>query len=461
MDSRHHADTRRSRTVLGLSGLVLLFMATGCLSLPASQTERADAITLSGSWSLDSDKAGRPLCLTQLVSAPEIGDLVDRALAQNPDLKQTALTLESAGLVTSQRGAERLPSVSTTLTATSERTTQTTTDRLSSGLSVSWELDLWGRLADNRQAAIQDEQAAAEDLAAARNSLAGNVIKGWLTLAETRLLLDIDTRQLALSRANEALIRSRYRAGLNRLEDLDAARTASASAAASLESRKLALSTARRSLQTYLGSLSGLPDATPERLPAVAPPMTDIPAGTLGLRPDLKAAYHRLQAADSRQKVAYKAMLPAFTLNPTTALSGESPSTLLRASPVWTLLGELSAPILDGKKRKTEARTAAITARSAYWRYRKTLISAVTEVETFMDTETRLTRREALLETAWEHACTTRNHIEARYRKGLSTIFDLQTAQKTAYTLESDLLEARLSLLTNRIDLGLALGLGV
>lgn len=445
-----------------LACLACLYTVSGCAGKPVNQAERINGLILPAAWDTPHNEGGVAWqSLLDLVQSQELRPLVNKAMDNNPNLKLMAVSLKEAGAFVQKLSGSRLPGVDATLGGNQTRKDSVSTERYNISMGVSWELDVWGRLADAEAAGQKNEEAIKEDYQAAKNSLSGNLIKEWFNYITLGKMVHIERNRLLSFDGNQKVIQERYMMGLGNLQDLEAAKTTAASTASTLENRRLALKKSRRMIQTYLGNIKLEKISIPRELPLVKTPVASIPGETLGLRPDLKSAFANIQAADLNSRVAYKAMLPGFTLNPAVALSGTSPSGMLQASPMWDFLGKMIAPLFRGGQLKADMDIAGYKAEKAYWVYKNKLVSAVVEVENRLAIEKSLMIQQRQLARALTHATRNRNNYQERYRQGLTDILNLLTAQQTAFSLEVRLLDVKRNLLCNRIDLGLALGLGV
>ena len=400
--------------------------------------------------------------LTDLIQNKELNALIKNAQFNSPSLMEAALVLKESKMISRRNSGSRLPQVDSTLNKTYVKEGKNdSTQTYGMSLGVSWEIDVWGRLADATAARHFDEEASKADLDAARNSLAGSIIKEWLNYVSLKEMAIIEERRLASLNGTLEVIRERYRTGLGNLQDLEAARTDAASTSASLESRLLAIETSNRAIQKLMGNIDPIHLESPADIPQVNIPMAEIPGTVIGRRPDIQAAYSRIRAEDLRAKVAFKELLPKFNLNPTMSLQGRHPSTMLRADPVWNILGQMTAPLFQGGRLKADVKIAELNAEKAYWRYREVLVNAIIEVEEKLAAERSLLKQQNQLTEALKHAVNNRKNYEERYHQGLVDILNLLTAHQTAFGLEIQIMEVKRSLLINRIDLGLALGMGV
>jgi NodT family efflux transporter outer membrane factor (OMF) lipoprotein len=396
--------------------------------------------------------------LTDLIQDPKLDSLIKRALEANPSLKKTQLTLQaSLWSIKSQKG-ESLPSVEAGFSAGKS---EGSTVSYEADVSISWELDLWRKLALSEEAS---EKSLASDEAlyqASRDTLVANVIKSWLAMTANYRAIEIEKKRLALLDANEKLIVKRFKNGLGDLEELDESRTSTSQSKSDLVEYQEILAIEVRNLELYLGTSDTL-DITPNaEYPNVSLSLNGLPNQTLHRRPDLKAAYLDIEAADLNTSVAYKDMLPSISLSATLSETAESPMKALFGSPIWSLLGQLTQPLFNGGQLKAAAEIAKLETAQAFQNYRETLLTAVNEVESALGQERVLGLQTRHIRDALISSKKNLSQYEKKYRTGLVELSDLINAQTTTFDLEAQLDDIIFQHLSNRVDLGLALGLGV
>ena len=159
--------------------------------------------------------------------------------------------------------------------------------------------------------------------------------------------------------------------------------------------------------------------------------------------------------------MAYKELLPSISLKAALEDIGNSPQSMLLSDPVWALLGQLTAPVFQGGKLKAAAEVAELQTAQSYEAYRETLLEAINEVENALSLEQSITRRQNHISSALASARNSLKRYQESYRSGLVDILDLLTVQEKTFDLASQLNTLTYERLTNRIDLGPALGLGV
>ena len=436
-----------------------LTLLAGCSSLqginhlPAAEQAR-DTVK---DWQYQQSEATYVSHLNDLVAVPELDQLVQTALAHNPGLQQTALALKIAYADKRIAAADRLP---TAAAGFSQTRAENAEDSYAAELTVSWELDLWHKLSDSVKAAEMDIAGSAAGYQAARDALAASVMRAWLAIIQQRQLITIEESRLQVLESNERLITQRYRSGLGDLEELDNARTSSASTRATLAQYTESLAQAERALRQLLGQQDttiSLP--TTQDFPQVIQPLSLFPNQDLARRPDLQQAYYNIVAAQYQTEVAYKDLLPSISLSATLSDIGASAGDALFTSPAWSLLGQLTAPLFQGGKLKAQAEIAELTAEQQFWAYQETLLTAVTEVNDALGQEQALQQQQQHIHDALTSARRSVSSYEAKYRQGLVDILDLLTVQQQTFDLQSQLVQLIYNRLANRIDLGLALGL--
>ncbi|MBU3021388.1 TolC family protein [Aestuariibacter sp. A3R04] len=410
--------------------------------------------------------AGGALAASQLtdlidVTAVEhLSSYINEALNSNPSLQQTLITLRQAQV--SIDSAESQGAMNLDASFNGGRDEQTGSS-FSSALSVSWELDLWQKIADGVTAANLDAASARASYQAAKDSLIASVIRSYVEIITQQNLLSIERERLQVLENQEAIILTRYRTGLGGLDDLDSARTSSANTRATIAQYEYAVAAAKRTLAVLLGrqeqSLTEL--TANQSYPDVLLPLTALPEQDLARRPDLQAAYFNIKASEYEVDVAYKALLPSINLSAALTDSASSASQALFANPLWSVLGQITAPLFQGGQLRAQIESAELSALNAWWQYKETLLNAVQETQDAIDNERALTARIQFTTDAIENAQRSVTSTSGNYRQGLADILDLLSVYNTHFDLQAQQVQLRSSQLQNRIDLGLALGLGV
>lgn len=410
---------------------------------------------------------------------PHLAGYIDEALSSNASLQQSLITLRKAQVAIDSAKADRNLNVDASFSASKSETTNSSASTSSNtnsstsfnsssqsynaSMNVSWELDLWQKISDGISAANLDAASARASYQSARDSLVANVVRSYIDVLTQQQLLNIEQSRLTVLENNEAVILKRYSTGLGSLDDLDTARTSSANTRATIAQYENVLLTAKRTLAVLLGrqnqSLNEL--NTQVNFPDVLLPLTTLPKQDLARRPDLQAAFYALKATEFEVDVAYKALLPSISLSASFSDNASTPSQALFTNPLWSLLGQMTAPLFQGGALRAQVEDAKLTSANAWWQYRETLLTAVQETQNALDSETALSARISHTNVALANAERSVSTIEGQYRQGLADILDLISVYDTRFNLQAQAVELHAQKLQNRIDLGLALGLGV
>ncbi len=402
--------------------------------------------------------------------------LIDEALSHNFELKTVSGRMQAARAQARIVGAPLLPQVSLDLNGTRSRRNfigfpipggnggvlKTTSTNYGVSTNINWEIDLWGRLSDDKAAALADLQGSQADLYGVRSSVAGQTAKAWFAAIEAH-------RQLELARAtrdnfqtvNER-IENRYARGLRPSLDLRLSRSNVATAEAVVLQRMQQYDSAVRQLEILLGRY---PSA---KLPVAAdlPPVPDavpagLPADLIARRPDLMLAERQLAAAGARVGVAKKARYPAIRLTGSGGTSSASLKDLLDGDfIVWSLASSLLQPLFQGGRLSAGVDLAEANRDQVLANFAGQALRAYGEVESALVADTLLKQREAALLEASTQAAAARELAESRYHGGLSDVITMLDSQRRAFDSEGQYLAVRRQRLDARVDLYLALGGG-
>ncbi len=442
--------------------IILTLCFAGCSRLPQKYTPEELPMDAPAHWTLVAPGIAGKHDLLSLVPTPDIDHWIDMALRDNPALRRSLLEVAEAGILTNQVKANQLPSIDLSIDAQREKNaaSQSTTNNFSASLTTTWEVDIWGRLRDQTLASEMDASAIEADFEFAKRSLAANVLKAWLSWLSAIKKLEVEERRFQTLLKNSEFVQERYVLGIGDILDLETSKSDSEQAKARVAGQLETVQTALRLIQGLTGSfkpLEGLPDSWTQ----VAFPSLILPAQVIGQRPDLRAAYRRIQAADALSSVAYKNLLPSFSLNLNINQSQPKLNELLTRDPGWLLLGQIIQPIFNHGRLKAELEASESRAHQAYWSYRELLVKAILEVEGSLSQEHSYAIQYASLESALHYAKSNQKEYENRYRQGLVSMLDLLSAQQSTFDVEVQLLDVALNRAVNRINLGLALGMPI
>jgi len=390
--------------------------------------------------------------------------VVSDAIANNLDLRQSAARVEAARQSVIVVSSKLKPQVNTTLSAaTTHSTTPDSSEQNQSSTvlgTVSWEVDVWGRLRAQHAAARENYEAVALDYAFARQSLAATTAKSWYLAVETRQLLALSEQSVNIYGKLLELVNVRRAAG--KVADLD---VAEASYQLNEAENQLAIaqglySETRRTLELLIGRYPAaeveVADAFDPLPPSVAP---GLPSSLLERRPDIVAAEHQVLAAFRTQEAAKLALLPNFSLNLEGGRLSDPLLDVLGLNP-WLVHGVVGmfVPIYQGGALRAQIRIATAQEEQSIAYFGGVALRAFAEVEVALTNEQLLAARLPHTESA------VRDHTEAvrvanlRYTAGSMDLLSVLQLQAGQIESQANLIKLRNTQLANRINLHLVLG---
>ncbi len=391
---------------------------------------------------------------------PALDALVAEAQAHNPDLAAAVASRDRALAQAGVADSALAPKVDAVGGASRSDTGNGAGNRYDLGLSVSWEVDVWGRLADQSAAAQADVMAATADLEFARQSIAAQVAKAWFLSVAGRELTRLENDLLQQRLRVQRITRARLDVGEARPMDLDLADGQVAVSRQTATESGGALDSALRSLEVLVGRYPSREIEVAEDLPALPGPVpVGLPSDLLERRPDLIAADRRVAAAFQRVGAAKAAKLPSLSLTASGGQASDGLSSLMDPGQVvWNLGANLLGPLFDGGELAARERIAQADEQAALANYVRAAQQAFLEVETALGNERILRQRETELTEAEARLRAARDAGEIRYEEGEMSIVDLDQLHTNHAQAARALLQVRQELLQQRINLHLALG---
>ncbi|MGE5089654.1 MAG: TolC family protein [Candidatus Levyibacteriota bacterium] len=392
---------------------------------------------------------------------PQLDALVSDALAYNTDLRVAAARVEQAAGYAKLAGGSIYPTVNL-LAHGGGKGGGDGSGMSGVWLMASWELDLWGRVRAQREAGTQQYESALADAEYARQSIAAAVAKSWMLAIEAKLQLAIAGDVVRASEHALNLARDRLRVG--RGDDYDVA-LAEANVETSRDAaRRLAFGQeqALRALETLVGRYPSAAIEVASALPAAPGPMpVGVPSELLERRPDVIAAERRVDAAFYNVAEARAARLPKIAL--TAGVSAISSSLFVlenHDNPVWSLGGNLLAPIFSGYALEAQVDIRTAEQKLAIADYGRIAQRAFGEVEAALSAASSADERETILTRAVASDARALQLAEVRYKVGSGDLRGVVQQSIALYGARTALLQAQTDRLVQRVNLYLALGGG-
>ena len=404
-----------------------------------------------------------------MFSDPVLDGLEVRAETANPNLAAAVAAYDQARALAAQARAGLVPEIDGSALANRQRRSHNAPLRVGgadefttnqAGVSLAYEIDLWGRLRNLARGAGERAQASAADLRSMRLSLQAELADDYLTLrgldAQLRLLRATETAYARALDLTQILHNGGNATGL----DVARAQTQLSSIKAQITDVGAQRALMEHAIAALVGesasvfSLAPVDAALPQPKVAVSAPST-----LLQRRPDIAAAERRAAAANADVGVARAALFPALTLDGSAGWQSAGGINLLQApNTMWLLGPQLVGAIFDGGRRAAGVRASRAAFEEAGANYRATVLNAFRDVEDEMALANRLA---AEAKDQADAVAAARRSVELaniRYKEGAATFLDVVTAQTAALTAEQAAIQLATRRLQASVDLTRALG---
>jgi NodT family efflux transporter outer membrane factor (OMF) lipoprotein len=387
-----------------------------------------------------------------LFKDPQLNTLVEDVLSRNSNLAVAGINLQQARIQARQTQSQQGIRIGDA-GLTTRRNFDLEGGDSSSSLGVnfpglSYELDLFGKLANQTEAARWEARATEQDLQATVQSLIGTTAQLYWQLAYLNERYSVVQQNLATAQKTYDLVRVQYRAGA--VSGLDLTQTEQA-----IQSQQATLSQIeqqRVETRTALAVLMNMPVQQlsiqePQRLPNIALPAiaAGLPASLLSRRPDLNAAELRLRKALANKDANKASYYPSISLTGSLSTGIGSSTSLSDAlkNPVATLGAGLTLPFLQWNDMKRDLQVNELEYEKAILQYRQTIYEAFADVENALSNRTELTKQVELQRRNVELAEKTERLTEVRYRNGAVALKNLLDAQETTRNARLSLVQTR------------------
>jgi NodT family efflux transporter outer membrane factor (OMF) lipoprotein len=407
---------------------------------------------------------------------PVLDSLVARAVESNLDLRQAEARLRQARAARGVAGAGLWPNVNVSGaytrsgTGPGDRNTigggSNEQDLYRAGFDAAWELDVFGGVRRDIEAASADIAAAVADRQDVLVSVLAEVALDYLDLRGTQREIAISKRNLESQQKTLDITRRVFNVGLQRTR-LDVVQ-AEAQVATTLSQIPPLEASARQT--TYaLSVLLGREPATlaaeldsegpiPETPPTVP---VGLPSELLRRRPDIRRAEARLHAATARVGVATSDLFPKFSLTGSLGLTGEKPKALVNwDNRFWSVGPSVSWPIFDAGRIRSNIAVQNAVQEEALAAYEQTVLIALRDVESALVAYAKEQQHRSALSAAVEANRAAVGLSVQLWQGGQTDFLNVTTAQRALYASEDALVRSEQLVAQNLVSLYKALGGG-
>ncbi|MCB5309417.1 efflux transporter outer membrane subunit [Yersinia massiliensis] len=448
----------------------LLFIAlllTGCGSLLKSDYQRP-MLSVPDEWRVKDSGAGYLHHSThwwENFDDPQLSDSINRMLVSNNDLVTAGLTLQKARLTAGLTNTNLTPDITLTGAGSNTRSLNENTqprESYSTSLALSYELDLWGKLARAREQSAWEVNATEQDRQETALSLIGTTADLYWQIAKFNQQLSYQQAALVISQDTLKILQSRYAAGdaseiellqgqqsllerQNQYQNLEQQREAARNAMALLFNRAPDY---RRAERQSLDLQQQVPIAQ------------SLPLQVIAQRPDVQAAEWRLRAALAGSDVAKLNFYPTLSLGASLD-AGSAVFSQWFSNPSRTLSINSALPFLQWNTVQLTIDQSKVDVQLAAVDFRRKVYSALKDVD---DAMTQRLSYQQQKQNQWQNLQLSQRRLSlanSQYQAGSVSFQTLLDAQDALLTSETSLLELQYNYLNATMKLWLALGGGV
>lgn len=457
----------------GATAIAATLILAACSMAPAYQAPPAPTDTafkeVSPSWSQETATALDGTTWKAATPSEEVArgewwkifndgvldNLERQALEANQDLKAAAARVKEARALNQVARSAYFPTIDAGLGATRQQPSAAS-QGLADGThvkpstvyraqaNVSYEVDLFGRVASSVDAAKADTQRSEALFRSVQLALQADVAQNYFALRELDAEGEVYAHAVALREDSLKLLTSRFDEG--DISEVDVLR-----AEAELSTARSAAMTAERLRAASEHSLAVLLGKTPAEFTMPASPLqavnlripSGLPSSLLERRPDIAAAERAMAAANARIGVAKSAFFPSLSLTGTGGFESSSFGNLFKWSSRSFLLGPLtgaalSLPLFDGGKRKGDLANAKATYEEQAATYQQQVLLAFREVEDNLATLRILEDQTRTQGEAVASSTKAASLLRMQYTEGQTNYLDVLDAQRSVLSARRD-----------------------
>lgn len=439
----------------------LVLIMSGCAHQSAITIDK-DNLAVPQAWSQTDKLTLSPENENWLneIASDSVKLAVDQAIKYNHGLQQQQLSLLALEQSAIASGASLWPSLNLSFSNSRREQSSNLSTNHDLSLSLSFELDLWGKLSANDRQVNMQLASQKSQYEQYKQDLVADVILAWFSLVEASQQLALSEKRFSNTQQNLAIIESGYESGLNSALDVYLSRNEVATEQSRVANQKTSYEAATRRLELLLGAHptgklvienNVIPDIKGSLNPGV-------PSEVVANKPGLSATWLSLLAKDAGLAYAHKQRFPSISLTAGLGTSSSDLGDLLTVDPNWSLVGNITQPLFNAARLKANEEKARFEAQQAEQAYLAAVNNAFADVENALVKEQNLRISYQAYQSASENARLAEQLSFEQYLKGLVSYTTVLDSQTRAFNAESSLIQAKYQLLENRLQLHVALG---
>jgi len=393
----------------------------------------------------------------------ELNELMDQALTANQNLSAAVSRIEQSRAAAKGTYANRYPSIgisaSTTKTQGNQNFSNGSNQSNEATAIVSYELDLWGGKAAEREAATARVRSSIYDHDAVSLVLQADVASNYFQVLALKDRLAIARKNLEAALNVLALTETRYSKGSNSGLEVAQQRAAVLNIEVQIPQLEQELLTTQTALAVLLGKTPQTFSVKGETLQEVSIPVVSAfqPPELLERRPDIKTTEAQLIAANADITVARAALYPGVSLSASSVINGISTA---GSNVVTSLIASLTQTVFDGGKLQSQVQQSEARKKELIAQYVQTVLTSLKEAQDGFGLVASSETRQRLLGETVREAKEAYRIANVKYSAGSQDLLTLLDSQRTQLQAEDNVIQAELARLTATVGLYKALGGG-
>ncbi|NNG99388.1 multidrug efflux RND transporter AdeIJK outer membrane channel subunit AdeK [Acinetobacter sp. ANC 5414] len=393
--------------------------------------------------------------------------VLDLALANNRDLRTSALNIQRAQQQYQITQNNQLPTIGASGSVLRQDTLNTgAMTSYNVGLGVTaYELDFWGRVRSLKDNALDTYLATSSARDATQIALVGQVAQAWLNYSFANANLKLADQTLKAQLESYNLNKKRFDVGIDSELPVRQAQISVETARNDVANYKTQIAQAQNLLNLLVGQAvpaNLLPTQRVTRISKSNAFSAGLPSDLLNNRPDVRAAEYKLSAAGANIAAAKARLFPTISLTGNAGYASTSLNDLFKSGGfVWSIGPSIDLPIFDWGTRKANIKISETDQQIALSDYEKSIQSAFREVNDALAVRQNIGDRLAAQRRLVDATNTTYRLSNARFGAGIDSYLTVLDAQRASYAAEQGLLLLEQANMNNQVEVYKTLGGGI
>jgi multidrug efflux system outer membrane protein len=406
-------------------------------------------------------------------SNTQLQQLIALTLENNKEIKTAAINVQKVRAMYQIEDSALYPSIDLNASGTRQRLPADLSGTGQASISenysatvglTSYEIDLWGKVRNQSEQALQTLYTAEYNLTSVRISLISELVNAWLNYATDKALLELANETLKSQQESLELTRKTFALGAASQLTLSQLESTVATAKVDISNYQRLLKRDKNALDFLIGKsvpVDLLPTQSIDKVLNLPEVPVGLPSELLTQRPDIKAAEHQLLAANANIGIAKAAFYPSISLTANAgSMSADLNNLFDSGSGTWSFVPSINVPIFNMGRNQANLDVARAQQETAITSYEQTIQQAFKEVSDALADRHGYMQQLDALNDLYQSNESSFTLSDARFQKGADSYLQVLDAQRNWYSAGQRLILGQQAYLASQINLYKALGSG-